>query len=794
MPAALVAAEPLPESVLTAPKEQAAVKDIEREQRPIAVDERPALTAEDLAELTTPAPFFELAIIYLSIPIAALILTAAKILGILPEPLNHTPEFFFNWSLPLMSGALISSWALRLANILNRLEGSQSVNVSPSRFFWLTTPIGFDLAALIFILGFGVTCGWVLYSLLGALMVQALVVVTLGLFICHPVMHVLVNHKVLNELKDSAARVTGKQPDISEFADFHIMTNMLKLLFLVCCLTLIGPAGFFPIFIPIIIFLYPLFQVGLYSKLSGKINRHICELEKQVEAKNIRDLGFENDKPIELRYNTYSEIDNWWKRRSANRSVWKRAFIALLLLAAATIVWHNPPTIVQFLTAILTETARANYANEYLKPNAGPLPFWEYNSSSLTFIHMLCASIATAFALALVTYFRRARSLSINPLGLGFTFGLMEGQLQERVCWNEITAIELQNCKNKQGAAKKELVLRRGKREPLTIRLDCLQTAQDKETLLAAFDRYAPTVARHPGVTQALSAPIDNIYTELWLQALTAPPKRERLKPLLPGVLIGQNKFAVKRELGSGGQGFAYLAQHSDTGAELVLKEFVLPVYVGINERKRALDLFEKEARLLSRLDHPQIVKLTGFFVEDHRAYLALEHIDGESLRDLVSKSGPLSEQKVKELARQMAAILGYLHSRIPAVIHRDFTPDNLILHKDGTLKLIDFNVAQEIQIGTTGTVVGKRAYIAPEQFRGQATTKSDIYAMGATLYFLLTGQDPVAISTSSVRAGGRQICDDLEDLVAELTAIDQEQRPETERLLMAVEPTKPIS
>lgn len=105
-------------------------------------------------------------------------------------------------------------------------------------------------------------------------------------------------------------------------------------------------------------------------------------------------------------------------------------------------------------------------------------------------------------------------------------------------------------------------------------------------------------------------------------------------------------------------------------------------------------------------------------------------------------------------------------------MVHRDFTPENLILGKDGTLKLIDFNVAQQTDSTVTGTAVGKPVYLPLEQFRGQASPQSYIYAMGACLAYLLTAQEPVPISTS--RCSTLIVVDaELDDLIAEATAPD---------------------
>ena len=110
-------------------------------------------------------------------------------------------------------------------------------------------------------------------------------------------------------------------------------------------------------------------------------------------------------------------------------------------------------------------------------------------------------------------------------------------------------------------------------------------------------------------------------------------------------------------------------------------------------------------------------------------------------------------------------------------VVHRDFTPDNLILRKDGLLKLIDFNVARQIESTATGSVVGKPAYLPPEQFRGEPCAQSDIYALGASLHYLLTGQDPEPITASHPRTLRPEISIGLDEFVARATASDLSKR-----------------
>ncbi len=183
---------------------------------------------------------------------------------------------------------------------------------------------------------------------------------------------------------------------------------------------------------------------------------------------------------------------------------------------------------------------------------------------------------------------------------------------------------------------------------------------------------------------------------------------------------------------------------------------------------------------MLQQLDSPLIVKLLGFFVEDHRGYLVLEHIDGINLREYVAQNGPLSEKQVIHYAVLMCDVLTHLHSQNPPIVHRDFTPDNIILSGDDSIKVIDFMVAQRNDESATGTVVGKHAYLPPEQFRGKATPQSDIYALGCALFFLLTGDEPEPLSTSNPILVNDTVSGALDSIVAKATALETTDRYKT--------------
>jgi tRNA A-37 threonylcarbamoyl transferase component Bud32 len=264
-------------------------------------------------------------------------------------------------------------------------------------------------------------------------------------------------------------------------------------------------------------------------------------------------------------------------------------------------------------------------------------------------------------------------------------------------------------------------------------------------------------------------------YTELWNTDLELRHASTNFVPLSKGMTLQSGRFAVLTEIGTGGFSAVYLVQDRE-GNKLVLKEAVLPSHTGAQVIDKYRAAFEREARILIKLRHPKIVRVFDHFVESGRDYLVLEHISGRTLRQVVATKGPMEQGEVKQIAAEIAEVIMYLHSLEPPVVHRDLTPDNVLLKPDGSVVLIDFGAANEFLGLATGTMVGKQAYISPEQFRGKAEPRSDIYAFGATLYFLLTAQDPVPLSCSSPVKNGavsRALC----NVIEKCTQLDPENR-----------------
>lgn len=483
------------------------------------------------------------------------------------------------------------------------------------------------------------------------------------------------------------------------------------------------------------------------------------------KSKNLMAKVSEDD--IVVRYRAFAEWERWFKHRLKEKSNKKLYFLI------ATVVLFFAVGAPQWCLAALTQMPGVMGSGDVGSPQA---------LSNFNFLNTFQMTILYVIGGLGCLYLLKPTHIGFSAKGIRYLWRhpilSVDGNY---VKWTAFNKIRLTLPEGKTSPSDQRLLFDAGQNsgpdQNVEVKLSSIIQVDDKERILKAIERFAPGVPRDASVLQVLQPPADHSYTELWLQALSAPPKRERFKPLAEKASLLEGRYQIIGQLGVGGQGTAYLASDTHENASVVLKEFILPVYVDVAVRRQALERFENEARILKHLDHDQIVKLIDFFVEDHRSYLVLEHIEGKSLKQIVEEQGPLPENKVLELAKQMCTMLEYLHGLEPPVVHRDFTPDNLILRNDGKLKLVDFNVAQQTDSTATGTVVGKHAYLPPEQFRGAPVPQSDLYSMGATLHFLLTGQDPEPISVSHPKRVNQNVSDNMDLFVSRATAMSLEAR-----------------
>lgn len=216
---------------------------------------------------------------------------------------------------------------------------------------------------------------------------------------------------------------------------------------------------------------------------------------------------------------------------------------------------------------------------------------------------------------------------------------------------------------------------------------------------------------------------------------------------LSPGTLL-QGRYRIIRKLGHGGMGAVYLVEHTSLNKQFAIKEIREVEISDPTERANAVKQFQKEARLLAGLKHPNLPQVSDFFEENERQYLVMDLIQGETLEHILgSTSSFLPEQQVLDWAIQICNVLDYLHGQNPPVIFRDLKPGNIMVDAQGKVKLIDFGIAKLFNPAkTTDTLkMGTPGYAPPEQYGGQMGTdpRSDIYSLGAVLHHLVTRHDP---------------------------------------------------
>lgn len=379
------------------------------------------------------------------------------------------------------------------------------------------------------------------------------------------------------------------------------------------------------------------------------------------------------------------------------------------------------------------------------------------------------------FRLAIMN--EQGRSIVANQDGLGLPPALGGLVTMPWLSWTDIKVVHLINKNGKPDSIAMKDVHGKKFRVPLSDLTD-----QDIEQVLLALEAWginaiwSSALTNYRDILQNSIRGIGGSSNTLELHdALARRFSATNFIPLEPGVRLRNGTITIKRQMAFGGFSAVYEAEDAP-GETVVMKELVVAKFDNEATREKVNALFSREAELLSQLDHPQIVKLIDHFTEDGRKYMVLDHISGRTLREVVRNNGVLKEDKVFQIALQMVGILTYLHGHNPPVVHRDFTPDNLVLHNDGTIVLIDFGAANEFLAEATGTLIGKQGYMPPEQIKGKAEPASDLYALGGTIYFLLSGHDPEALSSCDLSA--QNVSEEMRLLVSQLTELSKDNRP----------------
>jgi serine/threonine-protein kinase len=226
---------------------------------------------------------------------------------------------------------------------------------------------------------------------------------------------------------------------------------------------------------------------------------------------------------------------------------------------------------------------------------------------------------------------------------------------------------------------------------------------------------------------------------------------------LLEPQIVLKERYKIAGPIGQGGMGAVYQAEDMLlTGRVCAIKEIAPDPDLDPDMLMQLQEQFRQEASVLARLDHPNLPKVSDYFTYMDREYLVMDFVPGHDLREIVDQAEKegrhLEETQVIAWADQLCDALAYLHKQDPPILHRDIKPSNIKRMPSGLLKLVDFGLVKILTSDEARTVTvvqgqGTAAYTPLEQYGGDdahTDTRSDVYALGATLYHLLTGRSPL--------------------------------------------------
>ena len=406
------------------------------------------------------------------------------------------------------------------------------------------------------------------------------------------------------------------------------------------------------------------------------------------------------------------------------------------------------------------------------------------------FVYFLLALLSFSVCSLLLKRLVAYDTLTVDKQGLKLPVLMGSNiNIKSYIAWKNVESVKA--IVSSSDVNKSRITINRKKGRPVKIPLNQLEPEFVEQFLLAtqmwAPASYDPSLENLQSALRVEARTTSTAsHTDLWEEELGRRFSPTNYVPLETGKVLRNSTLQVVRQLASGGLSALYLCQ-IDGKQLVVLKEAMIPKLSSESIQEKAKELFERESRLLMRVEHSNIVKILDCFTEGERNYMLLEYVNGIDLHQMVQQNGPQKEAEVLEWALQIAVAMKYLHEREEPIIHRDLTPDNVVLRNDGKIVIVDFGAANELIGNATGTFVGKHAFIAPEQLRGKATVQSDIYAFGCTLFYLLTGAEPEALSESIPRSLNENVSEELSELVETCTKLECSERYQTIAQLLPV-------
>jgi len=261
---------------------------------------------------------------------------------------------------------------------------------------------------------------------------------------------------------------------------------------------------------------------------------------------------------------------------------------------------------------------------------------------------------------------------------------------------------------------------------------------------------------------------------------LIDPSEFEPVEPLTSNHILIE-RYRIEELIKSGGMGAVYKGYDLRLNKIVAIKELI-KLSMSLKERQNDIKRFEREANMLANLHHKYLPRVIDYFTVENKYYLVMDFVEGQDLNTILSREGnpSLSEDKILPWIMQTCEVMDYLHNQLPPIIYRDLKPSNIMVNNsDKTIKLVDFGIARSIdpEYYTSNTIIGTLGYAPLEQYQGKAEIRSDIYALGATMHHLLTGQKPVPFDFKAIKDINPEVSERMNNIVMKALSAKTEDR-----------------
>lgn len=301
----------------------------------------------------------------------------------------------------------------------------------------------------------------------------------------------------------------------------------------------------------------------------------------------------------------------------------------------------------------------------------------------------------------------------------------------------------------------------------------------------AALNSAAPNAPQAASVPIATATNTGNTSTTISAGVVTGGGPGGAPRSLSKGATLQNGRYVIDKVLGQGGMGAALLAHDTRISNKPVVVKELISDSSDPNQKREDQRNFEREVETLAQIDHPLVPRVTDYFQEGSHSFMVQDYVAGKNLEDrMADAKAPMPEREALGYMSQILDILDYLEKQIPPIVHRDIKPANIIVSsRDNRAHLVDFGIARAQAARKQTEALGTAGYAPPEQYQGKADTRSDLYALAATIHYLVTNHDPSndpMFDHPSARSLNPKVSRELDALLTKALTINASNRFQT--------------